>query len=106
MKMTAGEFFMALEGIPFYWLPRSSAEMDPIYKQLIPYALLQTADGLHTGCYRRKGSEKRLHDFWSVGIGGHVNQNDRRNGDGRLDLPEALKRRIGSSKKLRVMVFL
>ncbi len=26
--------------------------------------------------------------------------------DGRLDLPEALKQRIGSSGKLRVMVFL
>lgn len=26
--------------------------------------------------------------------------------DGRLDLPEALKTRIGSNKKLRVMIFL
>ena len=26
--------------------------------------------------------------------------------DGRLDLPEVLRRRIGSSQKLRVMVFL
>ena len=76
VKMTAEQFFTALEGIPFEWVPRSKAEEDLSYKQLIPYVLLQTTDGLHTGCYRRKGSEKRLHDFWSVGVGGHVNQND------------------------------
>ena len=84
VKMAAETFFRALAGIPVHWLPRPDAESDPIYKQLIPYVLLQTADGLHTACYRRRGSEKRLHDFWSVGIGGHVNGQDFGNGDGSI----------------------
>lgn len=84
VKMTAEALVTALAGIPVHWVPRPVAETDPVYKQLIPYVLLQTADGLHTGCYRRRGSEKRLHDFWSVGIGGHVNRRDCGNGDGSL----------------------
>lgn len=96
VKMTVEAFFAALAGISFYWLPRSKAETDPAYKQLIPYVLLQTADGLHTGCYRRRGTEKRLHDFWSVGIGGHVNGQDCGNGDGSLSvvIQQGLKREI------------
>ena len=84
VKMTTEEFFSALEGIPFQWLLRSKAETDLAHKQLIPYVLVQTADGLHTGCYRRNGTEQRLHDFWSVGVGGHINSNDCKNGDASL----------------------
>jgi predicted NUDIX family phosphoesterase len=84
VKMTAETFFGMLAGAPVHWLPRAEAESDPAYKQLIPYVLLQSADGLHTGCYRRNGSEGRLHSFWSVGIGGHINPGDCGNGDGSL----------------------
>ena len=84
VKMTWDVFFAALEDMPFYWLPRGKAETDFAHKQLIPYVLLQTADGLYTGCYRRNGSEERLHDFWSLGIGGHINSNDCRSGDDSL----------------------
>ena len=52
------------------------AENDASYKQVIPYVVLQTFDGNRTACYRRKGTEERLHDLWSVGIGGHVNDCD------------------------------
>lgn len=34
--------------------------------------------------FERSAFEERLHDFWSVGIGGHVNRNDCGNGDGSL----------------------
>ena len=84
VKMPAGSFFAAMEGVSFHWLPRVRVETDTAFKQLIPYVLVQTADGLHTGCYRRNGAEQRLHDFWSVGVGGHINPNDCRNGDGSL----------------------
>ena len=57
-------------------MPRSAAENDPSYKQLIPYIILRTERENQIGCYRRKGSEKRLHDLWSCGIGGHVNPID------------------------------
>ena len=76
VKMFAGSFFAALEGVSFHWLPRFEVETVPTHKQFIPYALLQTADGLHTGCYRRSGSETRFHDLWSVSVGGHINPCD------------------------------
>ena len=97
VKMTSETFFGILEGIPIHWLPRAEAEADSAYKQLIPYVLLQSADGLHTGCYRRNGSEERLHNFWSLGIGGHINRNDCGNGDGSLStiIANGLKRETG-----------
>ncbi|MCA9128147.1 MAG: phosphoesterase [Planctomycetales bacterium] len=60
--------------------PRSSVEDDPTFKQLIPYAVLQTeVDGeLLVFQYRRgKGQgEKRLHALRSIGIGGHISRED------------------------------
>ena len=84
VKMPAEQLFETLNCVPFHWLPRTVAETDPTHKQVIPYVLLQTVDGLYTGCYRRNGSENRLHDLWSVGIGGHINPCDLEKGDGSL----------------------
>lgn len=60
--------------------PRSSVEDDPSVKQLIPYVVLQAEqDGQsHLFHYTRgKGQgEKRLHALRSVGIGGHISQED------------------------------
>lgn len=60
----------------FAFVDRAKAEDDPGRKQIIPYILLQTEDGSRTAVYNRQGSEKRLHDLWSVGIGGHINPID------------------------------
>ena len=46
-----------------------------MYKQIIPYAVVQNRNG-EVLCYQRHGSEKRLADIFSVGIGGHVNDKD------------------------------
>jgi predicted NUDIX family phosphoesterase len=60
----------------FSFVSRDIAEEDRQKKQIIPYILLQTADGSMTAAYNRQGSEKRLHDLWSIGIGGHINPED------------------------------
>lgn len=60
----------------FDFVSRPMAEKDPSYKQIIPYIILQTRDLKMTAVYSRQGSEKRLHDLWSVGIGGHINPVD------------------------------
>lgn len=65
--------------------PRSSVEDDPSYKQLIPYAILQSqiAGQTHLFQYTRgKGQgEKRLHAKRSIGIGGHISREDAQGAD-------------------------
>jgi predicted NUDIX family phosphoesterase len=60
----------------FEFIDRADAEKDPSYKQIIPYIILQTKDFTQTAIYNRRGSEHRLHDLWSLGIGGHINPID------------------------------
>lgn len=63
------------------FLPRSRAEDDPNFKQLIPYVVLRWKDQLY--CYARgsQGTEARLHAKLSFGIGGHVCRQDGVTGD-------------------------
>lgn len=61
----------------FKFINRPDAEKTPSYKQIIPYIILQTNDFEQTAVYNRQGSEQRLHDLWSIGIGGHINPIDR-----------------------------
>lgn len=58
------------------FLKRKDAESNPVYKQLIPYALLQFKDTFFV--YRRGKllAEKRLHGNYSLGIGGHISVTD------------------------------
>ncbi|MCP4671286.1 MAG: phosphoesterase [Desulfobacula sp.] len=60
----------------FEFVKRMDAENDSSYKQIIPYIILQTKDHGKTAIYQRQGSEQRLHDLWSLGIGGHINPID------------------------------
>ncbi len=52
-------------------------EEDPTYKQIIPYLILKFENKYF--CYKRtnKAGEKRLHDNYSIGIGGHINPIDK-----------------------------
>src|SRR5262249_36192992 len=56
-------------------LPRDLAEDDPSFKQLIPYVVLRF-DGQLFHYRRATGGEKRLWARRSIGIGGHICQND------------------------------
>jgi len=63
------------------FLERSKAEQDLRHKQIIPYVVLR-----HGGTYlliRRtpKQAEARLHDKYSLGVGGHINPQDLSQGD-------------------------
>lgn len=60
----------------FKFCIREKVEKDDSYKQIIPYIIIQTTDFKKTVLYKRKGSEQRLHDLWSIGIGGHINPID------------------------------
>jgi predicted NUDIX family phosphoesterase len=57
--------------------PRSSLEADPAWKQVIPYLVLRDRERVFLMRRTRAGGDARLHDRWTIGIGGHVNPGDR-----------------------------
>jgi predicted NUDIX family phosphoesterase len=56
--------------------PRAEMERDPSWKQVIPYLVLRDGDRTFLMRRTRAGGDARLHDLWSVGVGGHVNPGD------------------------------
>jgi predicted NUDIX family phosphoesterase len=59
-----------------FFLPRKQAENDPTHKQIIPYALLAFRDKVLFYVRGKKAGEQRLVAKGSIGIGGHMNQDD------------------------------
>lgn len=57
------------------WIERKEAENNNNYKQLIPYILVKNENKF--ACYKRHGTEQRLHGLYSCGIGGHVDEPDK-----------------------------
>ena len=59
-----------------YFLARASAEDDPTHKQIIPYAILACGDRVLHYVRGKKAGEQRLVAKGSIGIGGHMNDED------------------------------
>ena len=65
---------------------RSELEEDPSFKQIIPYAIISNKEPERSGVrqsqsfylFRRTSgqTEKRLHNKFSLGVGGHMNPNN------------------------------
>lgn len=63
------------QGVTKY-MPRSDAENDPSYKQIIPYVIM-TCNGKYLSYVRgKRAGETRLVSKRSMGIGGHINPCD------------------------------
>jgi len=58
------------------YINRSEAELDKHYKQLIPYALIICGDKILRYRRGKGGQETRLHGLYSVGVGGHISEED------------------------------
>jgi predicted NUDIX family phosphoesterase len=58
------------------YINRSEAEQDRRYKQLIPYALIICGDKILRYRRGKGGGETRLHGLYSVGVGGHISEED------------------------------
>jgi predicted NUDIX family phosphoesterase len=56
--------------------PRSEMEQDRSWKQVIPYPVLRDGDAWFLMRRTRAGKDPRLHDRYSIGVGGHVNPED------------------------------
>src|SRR2546429_2582363 len=59
-----------------YFAPRARVEDDPGLKQIIPYVVLRHQDRIFLVRRTRAGSEERLREKLSVGLGGHINPED------------------------------
>lgn len=55
---------------------RSEAEDDPSFKQLIPYVVFRSGERVFRYVRGKRGSEARLHELHSIGIGGHIAAED------------------------------
>jgi predicted NUDIX family phosphoesterase len=64
---------VATEG-EFHW--RSTMETDATYKQIIPYMIFEYADSYFLMERKATASEQRLKSKLSLGIGGHIRQED------------------------------
>lgn len=80
--LDAFESIVARDGV---FRDRAAMEQDRTWKQVIPYLVLR--DGLRYFLMRRTraGGDTRLHDRWSIGVGGHLNPGD-------VDLAGGLRR--------------
>lgn len=81
------------------FLPRAEAEEDPSYKQLIPYCLFRCAGKI---LHYRRGSgagEGRLLGKRSIGIGGHISEEDAGGSDHPYEV--GMRREIAEEVELR-----
>jgi predicted NUDIX family phosphoesterase len=58
------------------FVERPSAEQDATLKQIIPYLVLRDGDRIFLMKRTRAGGDARLHDHYTIGVGGHLNPGD------------------------------
>jgi predicted NUDIX family phosphoesterase len=56
--------------------PRPAMEIDPSFKQVIPYLVLRDGERFFLMRRTRAGGDARLFDRYSIGVGGHLNPGD------------------------------
>lgn len=76
------------------YLNRSDAEQDKHFKQLIPYVLVVCKDKILRYRRGKGGGETRLHGLYSVGIGGHISEEDHGLFSKALGYQEGMKREL------------
>ncbi len=81
LRTAALEESLAVIGRLGEYRSRAEMERDPSFKQVIPYLVLRDGQRWFLMRRTRGGGDARLHDRWSIGVGGHLNP-----GDGGLDL--------------------
>lgn len=59
---------------------RAAIEDDPSFKQIIPYVLIRHDDRYLLTQRTSRQTEKRLHNKYSLGIGGHINDLEKADG--------------------------
>jgi predicted NUDIX family phosphoesterase len=68
--------FLEVLGAAGRYESRAAMEHDPTFKQVIPYLVLRDGDGYFLMRRTQAGADARLHDLYSIGVGGHLNPGD------------------------------
>jgi predicted NUDIX family phosphoesterase len=77
-----------------FFAPRDPAEEDPGLKQIIPYGMLVWRGQVFLMKRSRTGGEARLHERFSLGVGGHVNPVDSPDGNLEKAIRAAFQREL------------
>jgi predicted NUDIX family phosphoesterase len=76
IKETNINEFLAIISTKKEFLPRSIMETDPRYKQIIPYLVFEHDNRYFLMQRTAQATEQRLQNKYSLGIGGHIRQED------------------------------
>ena len=68
-----------------FFMPRAEVEDDPRYQQIIPYVVFRHHRRYLLTRRLKVSGERRLHQQYSLGVGGHINPGDLDAGDPILD---------------------
>ena len=71
-----GPAFEALVAREGSFRPRGEMEPDRSWKQVIPYLVLRDGERYFLLRRTKAGADARLHDLYSIGVGGHLNPGD------------------------------
>ena len=86
-----------------FYVDRAEAEHSDAVVQIIPYVVLKCRDCYAAYTRGRKGTESRLHDLLSVGLGGHVNPAD--GAPGLTCLETAMQRELSEEVLVNTKMF-
>lgn len=70
------EAFEATVARDGFFVERAYAERTPTLKQIIPYSIVVCNEHILLTKRMKSGGESRLHEKYSIGIGGHINPED------------------------------
>jgi predicted NUDIX family phosphoesterase len=76
LKLGDCQDYIELINIHKEFLPRAHMETNPRYKQIIPYLIFKHDDRYFLMQRQSQASEQRLKNKYSLGIGGHIRQED------------------------------
>lgn len=81
LKAINGEEYLSIIAQEKEFLPREHMETDPAFKQVIPYLIFKHGDKYFLMQRQSKSTDQRLKNKYSLGIGGHIRQEDMESSD-------------------------
>ena len=99
-----GDEILAFVEREHQFLPRPDMELDPSYRQIIPYVAVTRGDEIYATRRLNAGGEARLHGKISLGVGGHIERVDDDEREGIL--MRALEREVAEEVSVEHVVSL